>query len=84
MMQFYVIKRNCTNFQNSKIVKKTSLLSIGYFFTIVMHAYDQNIYLCLFLGGWTPDKNGWVVGAGGDPVGTGGGGKDWLESSSGI
>jgi len=35
------------------------------------------------LGGWTPDKNGWVVGAGGDPGGTGGGGKDWLESSSG-
>jgi len=30
------------------------------------------------LGGWTPDKGGWVVG--GDP---GGGGKDWLESSSG-
>ena len=49
MMQFYVIKRNCTNFQNSKIVKKTSLLLIGNFSTIIIHAYEQNIYLCPFV-----------------------------------
>ena len=46
MMQFYVIKRNCTNFQNSKIVKK-NVLAFDWQFLYNYHTCIWTEYLLM-------------------------------------